>query len=133
MSNRDEGEVTSKDEMSAGQNLTLEHFGSNGFPDDTKTQGDDKEHEEGQRISSGSHNCHCEKSATPSASRRSGSYRQTRIQSRQCFYRGHLGSDSRLANFSSPDQDQTNLKRTQVGDHFDNQETHKPREIVLGD
>lgn len=39
-------EVTSKDEMCPCQDLTLEHFGSDGFPDDTETQRDDEEHEE---------------------------------------------------------------------------------------
>ena len=59
ISNRGEIENTSKDKMSSCQSLALEHFGSDGFTDDTKTQGDDKEHEEGQRVSSGIHDCHC--------------------------------------------------------------------------
>lgn len=54
---RSQNRITSEDEMGPCQDLTLEHFGSDGFPDNAETQGDDKEHEKRQRVSPGVHNC----------------------------------------------------------------------------
>jgi len=62
VSNLGEKKFTSKDEMSSCQSLAFEHFGSDGFADDTKAQRNDKEHEKGQRVSSSVHYCHCKES-----------------------------------------------------------------------